>query len=683
MPTLTQIKNRNGTAAGWAASNPVLAAGEIGHETDHGRQKIGNGTSSWDELPYAEKCLDPMSFGAKGDGATDDTTAIQAAIDAMSAIGGGDVYLPPSVYRTKTPLRMRTGVTVCGGGAKTILFHDPDVGGDASEHAAVQWCGVYTDYPLIKPINDDHPPTLIIMLPGNEGDLTITCATPGDFNSIAAEDWIQISEGEPGAHPAGKWNIKLQFVRVMSRAGDTLTLDRALEWTFDGTSSGAAIIGVIRIAPVVDAWIRNLTVRTGVNAAFTVIGGLVCGGGIEQCIIDSYVDPATRGTHQAAINDSHAFTVRHNVFTHGACNCFNRASHTVLTFNQFLAVGISPTEMSEAASYCTSAFNKFMLCHIDVSSFTLGIGNCIHCEVVHNEFSDVPYNVCICVNGAAHHLRINYNRIVHSMSTGIAIANTDKTRPILNVQIIGNDIKNDDAGYPAIDVPEYPYVEDLIIAFNDVSESNTAATYDKIKIGSSSVNCDRRTITIVGNKTGVNADGSPCTERTHLPWGSGWFGWHYNYNMTGTIVGSYDAGSTFFSDNRLYPTSGVGSVGFFVAVGGTYGTLVGITGTIDISDLFTLTVNDGTLLKRGQYITIAGVAGKRRIAWVVGNVVTFATAADAAVAGGAVAYSPPTVAPLPGGGGVIGDSTAVDVATLKADFNILLAYLRGIGTLSP
>ncbi|WP_460427392.1 glycosyl hydrolase family 28-related protein, partial [Azotobacter armeniacus] len=38
-------------------------------------------------------------FGAMGDGATDDTAAIQAAIDAAHASGGGTVYLPAGEYR--------------------------------------------------------------------------------------------------------------------------------------------------------------------------------------------------------------------------------------------------------------------------------------------------------------------------------------------------------------------------------------------------------------------------------------------------------------------------------------------------------------------------------------------------------------------------------------------------------
>lgn len=39
-----------------------------------------------------------LDYGAKGDNATDDTSAIQAAIDAVFAAGGGTIYFPQGIY---------------------------------------------------------------------------------------------------------------------------------------------------------------------------------------------------------------------------------------------------------------------------------------------------------------------------------------------------------------------------------------------------------------------------------------------------------------------------------------------------------------------------------------------------------------------------------------------------------
>jgi hypothetical protein len=46
----TRMQQRRGTAAQWTAANPILAAGEIGFETDTGQFKIGDGVNTWSSL---------------------------------------------------------------------------------------------------------------------------------------------------------------------------------------------------------------------------------------------------------------------------------------------------------------------------------------------------------------------------------------------------------------------------------------------------------------------------------------------------------------------------------------------------------------------------------------------------------------------------------------------------------
>lgn len=53
MPSKTIIQLRRDTAANWTTTNPVLAAGEKGVETDTTLFKIGDGTSTWTALGYA------------------------------------------------------------------------------------------------------------------------------------------------------------------------------------------------------------------------------------------------------------------------------------------------------------------------------------------------------------------------------------------------------------------------------------------------------------------------------------------------------------------------------------------------------------------------------------------------------------------------------------------------------
>ena len=46
------IQVRRDTAANWTSSNPILANGEIGWETDTRKMKVGDGTTAWNSLAY-------------------------------------------------------------------------------------------------------------------------------------------------------------------------------------------------------------------------------------------------------------------------------------------------------------------------------------------------------------------------------------------------------------------------------------------------------------------------------------------------------------------------------------------------------------------------------------------------------------------------------------------------------
>jgi len=59
MPVQTKIQHRRDTAANWTSTNPTLAAGELGFETDTNKFKLGNGSTAWTSLAYAGYATQP------------------------------------------------------------------------------------------------------------------------------------------------------------------------------------------------------------------------------------------------------------------------------------------------------------------------------------------------------------------------------------------------------------------------------------------------------------------------------------------------------------------------------------------------------------------------------------------------------------------------------------------------
>jgi hypothetical protein len=116
------------------------------------------------------------SYGAKGDGVTDDTAAIQAAIDALPATGG-IVVVPAGTYNTSAPLVLPApSVALIGEGVKTTVIRKTTHGAGSLSPITLA-TGSVDNYVvdavvIIRPPDDDEFARYVTI-----EDMTITSST--------------------------------------------------------------------------------------------------------------------------------------------------------------------------------------------------------------------------------------------------------------------------------------------------------------------------------------------------------------------------------------------------------------------------------------------------------------------------------------------------------------------------
>jgi hypothetical protein len=232
-------------------------------------------------------------YGAVGDGTTDDQPAIQAAIAAAGAAGGGVVYFPAGTYKlsalaisavgAEAHLHIPyNGITLAGQGASSVLY--------ATDTAAMIYVGSST---LFLP-----DATVYTMTATAQMAMTTTLATPANAGNFAAGDWCYIRTGQT---ITGSREPDAEINRIVSASAGTGVLTLAYptakayaqEYYISGTSGRTTTTPTANLAPfgvakVTDRVMTDLTIRdlNFVHTGFQYVmygAGQVVGLTIENC----------------------------------------------------------------------------------------------------------------------------------------------------------------------------------------------------------------------------------------------------------------------------------------------------------------------------------------------------------------------------------------------------------------
>lgn len=207
MAVVTQIQFRRGTSTQWTSTNPVLASGELGFETNTGFAKIGDGTTAWNSLPYSLAGGDISSVtagtGLSGGGTTGAVTlsidtATTVDLTTAQTLTNKTLTTPTITQGTSTPSFTTNAYTLVAGDAGKALL--------ASNSSTAGTINVPTNATTAYAIG-----TQITIIQTGSGQLTVQAANSGTTTIL--------STGATAAAP--KLRAQYSALTLLKTATDT------------------------------------------------------------------------------------------------------------------------------------------------------------------------------------------------------------------------------------------------------------------------------------------------------------------------------------------------------------------------------------------------------------------------------------------------------------------------------
>lgn len=123
----SQIQVRRDTAANWVSVNPTLAAGEIGFETDTKGMKIGDGSTTWNNLFY-ETAPIMSTYGSSGNWWFAQIGASNSQTATLNQLSMAPIYFPARVSIQAVQINIASASAATGVIRLGLYQHDATTG---------------------------------------------------------------------------------------------------------------------------------------------------------------------------------------------------------------------------------------------------------------------------------------------------------------------------------------------------------------------------------------------------------------------------------------------------------------------------------------------------------------------------------------------------------------------------
>jgi parallel beta-helix repeat protein len=656
----------------------------------------GDGVDDYWKGQLSDRQCNVRFFGAKGDGVTDDTRAIQNAINYLNGLGGGTLVFPTGRYKVTSQITLCSNLMIDG--CNSTLYADP---------------ATFLQRLLYVP---DYSPGIAKTL-SNDGTIGSFSVNVGDTNNLTAGDYILLFDNSVGGSHVH------ELLCIDSLIANSVTFTTAL--TYNYTTANGALIK--KLSPTTNLEIRDLIIECSPSSDITQIGyftnlvnarfdniqvlnlrsitehliqyGFYLQNGLNVELKDCYFTNKSgngfgmsiHGTSNLLVKDNKIIgfnfgiavsrseqaviygnqvktttSLGYGIYTHGCLhstidgNAVSGGYDTgfrIMNSGRCTVKNNSVVGAINAISLTNSSVDDaYECCHIvegniiEKSGYGIYISEGISKAIINGNLLKDINSYAIYINSGCSYTMIIGNMVVDSVNHGIFI---NSNHCIINNNTILN----------TVSVPIYSNVESLIISNNYIKGWGSLGGiryYPKSSIiGNVLTNNDVNYCSLYCSADPLPNDGTALIGNISpvCPYQSSVFArldaHSVNYGNVLWNVGqktlhcnSSPTTGTFLAGDKVFyrvPTASA-YIGEVCTLAGTKGTLNGgsTTGSIT-TGTNTLTVNNATGLVVGCYITINGVSGVKRVTGINGTTITIDSNANATVSNAAVAYSAPTM----------------------------------------
>ncbi len=232
--------------------------------------------------PKLKSSFNVQTFGAKGDGTTDDTTAIQTAINAAEAAGGGTVSFPwPSVtYKITSALTVTSpGVLLQGTAGPGTLTHPYLT--QYTYGAAIVLFSVSDS--RVDSLSWQYGPQTTLSAPSSPGATSVNVVSASGLNigdQLVFDQWGPLENSTP-----------METALIASIAGTTINLAPSISTALSspGTSSDSNATNCGGTAGCIQLKVASTTgLLTGYEVTVSGVGGTVEANGVWTITV---IDP--------------------------------------------------------------------------------------------------------------------------------------------------------------------------------------------------------------------------------------------------------------------------------------------------------------------------------------------------------------------------------------------------------